>query len=56
MMNIFLGHLWIFELTQKYLNWSRLNAIYILNGPIILKLLVEPEIVQLTTKIIFRII
>ena len=41
MMNIFLGHLWIFELTQKYLNWSHLNAIYILNGPNILKLFVE---------------
>ena len=40
-MNIFLGHFWILELTQKYLSWSHLNAIYILNGPNILKLFVE---------------
>ena len=41
MMNIFLGHFWILELTQKYLSWSHLNAIYILNVPNILKLFVE---------------
>ena len=38
MMSIFLGHLWIFELTHKVFEFGHSNAINNLNAQIILKL------------------